>query len=59
LLGDQIDVARPGDEVEVTGIYMHRYDYALNVKHGFPLFFTIIESNYIKRVNDTESLELP
>ena len=38
---------------------MHRYDFALNVKHGFPLFFTIIESNYIKRVNDTESLELP
>lgn len=38
---------------------MHRYDFALNVKHGFPLFFTIIESNYIKRVNDSESLELP
>ena len=24
LLGDNIDVARPGDEVEITGIYTHR-----------------------------------
>ena len=23
LLGDLIDVARPGEEVEVTGVYMH------------------------------------
>ena len=32
LLGDNIDVARPGDEVEITGIYTNRYDYQLNVK---------------------------
>ena len=38
LLGDNIDACRPGDEVTITGVYTHRYDYALNVKHGFPIF---------------------
>ena len=38
LLGDNIDIARPGDGIEVTGIYNHRYDYGLNVKHSFPIF---------------------
>lgn len=30
----------------------------LNVKHGFPLYTTIIESNYIRRKEEVESLEL-
>lgn len=50
LLGDNIDSVRPGDEVDITGIFTNRYDYTLNVKHGFPLFWTIIEANYIKRI---------
>ena len=58
LLGDNIDAARPGDEVEITGIYTNRYDYALNLKHGFPIFATIIEANYVKRVSEIESFEL-
>lgn len=52
LLGDNIDVCRPGDEVQVTGIYTYRYDYILNVKHGFPLFATMIEANYVKCLAD-------
>lgn len=52
LLADNIDIARPGDEIEVTGVYTHRYDFALNVKHGFPLFYTLIEANYVKRIDD-------
>lgn len=58
LLGDNIDVARPGDEVEITGIYTNRYDFGLNVKHGFPIFSTIIEANYVRRVSEIESYEL-
>lgn len=58
LLGDNIDIARPGDEVEITGVYTHRYDYSLNVKHGFPLFFTIIEANNVKRVSEEEANEI-
>ena len=52
LLGDNIDAARPGDEVEITGIFTNRFEYALNVKHGFPVFSTVIEANYIKRVKE-------
>jgi len=50
--GDNIDLARPGDLVELLGIYTLRYDYNLNVKHSFPIFSTTIESNSIKRMND-------
>lgn len=45
--GDNIDLARPGDEVEVTGTFMNRYDCLLNIKQGFPLFTTYIEANHI------------
>ena len=44
LLADLIDIARPGEEVEITGIYTHMFDYSLNVKHGFPIFSTVIEA---------------
>lgn len=47
LLGDNIDMARPGDLVEVVGIFMNRYEYALNIKHGFPVFSSHIEANNI------------
>ena len=59
LLGDNIDSARPGDEVQITGIYTHRYDYGLNVKHGFPLFHTLIEANNIIRNSEIEKLNIP
>ena len=58
LLADNVDAARPGDEVEITGIYTNRFDYNMNVQHGFPVFATCIEANYIKRVHDIESLGL-
>lgn len=58
LLGDNIDICRPGDEVEITGIYTFRYDYILNVKHGFPLFSTIIEANHVKCLADIENITI-
>jgi len=58
LLADNIDIARPGDEIEVIGVYTHRYNYALNIKHGFPLFHTQIEANYVKRIADIENLHI-
>ncbi|OSX68679.1 hypothetical protein BU14_2398s0001, partial [Porphyra umbilicalis] len=50
LLGDLIDVARPGDEVTVTGIYRHNVDAAAHARAGFPVFSTIIEANYVEKV---------
>ena len=53
-----MDTARPGDEVEITGIYINRFDYFSNLKHGFPVFSTIIEANYIRRFGDEDIIEL-
>lgn len=49
LLWDLIDVAKPGEEIDVTGIYKNSYDGALNAKNGFPVFATIIEANLVQR----------
>jgi DNA replication licensing factor MCM2 len=53
-----VDSARPGDEVEITGIFINRFDYFANVKHGFPVFTTIIEANYIRRFGDEDMVDL-
>ena len=47
LLGDNVDIAKPGEEVEITGIYKNRYHMPLNIKQGFPLFATEIEANCV------------
>ena len=58
LQNDLVDSARPGDEVEITGIFINRFDYTGNVKHGFPVFQTVIESNFVRRFGDEEIIEL-
>jgi len=58
VLHDLVDAARPGDEVEITGIYMNRYDQIANAKHGFPVFQTLIEVNNLKRFGDEAIIEL-
>ena len=52
LTWDLIDVAKPGEEVDVTGIYRNSYDAQLNSKNGFPVFATIIEANNIIKAHD-------
>ncbi|KAJ4826063.1 MCM DNA helicase complex subunit [Turnera subulata] len=52
LLNDLIDCARPGEEIEVTGIYTNNFDLSLNTKNGFPVFATVIEANYITKKQD-------
>ncbi|CDK25118.1 unnamed protein product [Kuraishia capsulata CBS 1993] len=49
LLWDLVDSVKPGEEVEVTGVYKNSYDGTLNAKNGFPVFATIIEANAVKR----------
>ncbi len=44
--------ARPGEEVEVTGIYQHTFEPGANIKNGFPVFGTMIEANYVQRRAD-------
>ncbi|KAF5370597.1 hypothetical protein D9758_002005 [Tetrapyrgos nigripes] len=52
LIWDLVDSAKPGEEVEVTGVYRNNFDASLNSKNGFPVFSTIIEANHINKKED-------
>lgn len=52
LLWDLIDSAKPGEEVEITGIYRNNYDAQLNNKNGFPVFATVLEANNVAKAYD-------
>jgi DNA replication licensing factor MCM2 len=58
VLYDLVDSARPGDEVEITGIFKNRFEYFANVKHGFPVFSTIIEANNIRRSDNEDVIDI-
>ena len=55
LLWDLVDCAKPGEEIEVTGIYMNNFDISLNISQGFPVFKTVIEANCITKKSDEYS----
>lgn len=55
LLGDLCDNCKPGDEIELTGIYTNSYDGSLNIAHGFPVFSTVIIANHIMNKSDASS----
>jgi DNA replication licensing factor MCM2 len=58
LFYDLIDCAKPGEEVEVTGVYKNNFSVSLNIKNGFPVFFTVIEAASVtKRVGRAELTE--
>ncbi len=48
LLSDLIDIAKPGEEIEVTGIYSNSVEtFTLAKRGGFPIFSTQIEANHV------------
>ncbi|KAG8516967.1 DNA replication licensing factor MCM2 [Galemys pyrenaicus] len=49
LLADLVDSCKPGDEIELTGIYHNNYDGSLNTTNGFPVFATIILANHVAK----------
>ncbi|KAM4799872.1 DNA replication licensing factor MCM2 [Urocitellus parryii] len=49
LLADLVDSCKPGDEIELTGIYHNNYDGSLNTAHGFPVFATVILANHVAK----------
>lgn len=55
LADDLIDIARPGEEVEVTGVYENTFDSSLTIKSGFPVFSTFISANHVTRKEDASS----
>ena len=58
LTNDLVDIARPGDEVEISGIFKSKYDLSTNVKNSFPIFNTYLEANCVKRLNDIDVEEI-
>ena len=58
LLGDLIDIARPGEEIEVTGIYQHSQTGLARDRNGFPIFGTQIEANHIQKKGGSTNTDL-
>lgn len=58
LTNDLVDIARPGDEVEISGVFKSKFDLSTNVKHSFPIFNTFLEANCVKRLNDIDVAEI-
>lgn len=56
LLGDLCDSCRPGDEIDLTGVYTNSYDGSLNIATGFPVFSTVIMANNIVKKQDWTSI---
>ncbi|XP_018409454.1 PREDICTED: DNA replication licensing factor MCM2 [Nanorana parkeri] len=52
LLADLVDSCKPGDDIELTGIYHNNYDGSLNTASGFPVFATVILANHITKKDD-------
>ncbi|KAI8924077.1 MCM2/3/5 family-domain-containing protein [Entophlyctis helioformis] len=52
LLWDLVDCARPGEMVDITGVYRNNFDVSLNMRNGFPVFATVIEANHVLRRED-------
>merc|ERR1739838_638946 len=57
LLGDLCDSCKPGDEIEVTGVYTNNYDGSLNTNQGFPVFATVIMANHIFRKDNANAVK--
>lgn len=55
---DLVDTIRPGDRVEIGGIYISKFDISNNARHCFPIFTTYIEANHIHKLNELEVSEL-
>ena len=55
LTHDLVDIARPGDQIEVTGVFEHRFDSNLTIKSGFPVFETCIFANHVSKREDASS----
>ncbi|KAM0674143.1 MCM DNA helicase complex subunit [Gurleya vavrai] len=57
LFFDLLDSCKPGEEVEITGIYKNTYNYVLNSKNGFPVFSTVIEAINVEKKEDEVELK--
>ncbi len=57
LENDMIDSCRPGELVEVTGVYVHVDDFAVSERTGFPVYKTVIHANHVLKKEDLTAVE--
>ncbi|EPT26496.1 DNA replication licensing factor, putative [Toxoplasma gondii ME49] len=57
ITGELVDSIKPGEEVDVLGIYQTKCDYSLNAKTGFPILATEILANNVVRTSDARMTE--
>lgn len=50
--GDNVDLAKPGEDIDIIGIYILRYQLSINIQQGFPVFSAYVEANSIKKFQD-------
>lgn len=53
---DLIDAARPGEEVEVTGIFEQKFDSGATLQSGFPVFSTFLTANNVRKREDASAV---
>lgn len=58
LTGDLVDTVRPGDELELIGIYRCLHDTATNARTCFPVYRTDIQAVHINRKGDLKLIQI-
>mmetsp|Transcript_32661 Transcript_32661/g.78037 ORF Transcript_32661/g.78037 Transcript_32661/m.78037 type:complete len:909 (+) Transcript_32661:3-2729(+) len=58
LTGDLVDTVRPGDELNLTGIYRCLHDAATNARTCFPVYRTDIQAVHISRKGDLKLIQI-
>jgi len=58
LTGDMVDTVRPGDELQLTGVYKCLYDAATNARTCFPVFKTEVQAVHVHRRGDVKLIEI-
>lgn len=57
LVRDLINCCKPGDEVEVVGVFLCNYDFNMS-NTGFPLYKTFFEANNVIKLNIMDIIEI-
>eukprot|EP00913_Durusdinium_trenchii_P019089 g17940.t1 len=58
LTGDLVDTVRPGDELDLIGIYRCLHDSATNARTCFPVYRTDIQAVHINRKGDLKLIQI-
>jgi DNA replication licensing factor MCM2 len=58
LLDNLVDLAYPGEEIEITGIYRNIIDKRQTLDKEFPTFDTVIEANHIQKRENKHIIQL-